>query len=95
MIDPVTRATPPTPAAPRTLAEPQPPAPPADTAASKPAPGAAAAPPDRSPLSLEVAKADDGVFVYTLSDPNTGAVLAVIPRHSVEEQGGRTLDTRA
>ena len=33
---------------------------------------------------MDVAEGRDGVFVYTLKDPGTGAVLAVIPRRQVQ-----------
>ena len=51
--------------------------------------------PVRPPLDVEVAKADDGVFVYTLRDPATDTVLAVIPREAVRlDRDGRNLDQR-
>ncbi len=31
------------------------------------------------PIALDVARGDDGVFVYTLTDPSTGRLVAVIP----------------
>ena len=47
------------------------------------------------PLSIEVARGADGVFVYTLTDPGTGTVLAVIPREDVQlRRDGRNLDQR-
>ena len=47
------------------------------------------------PLSLDVAQGAGGVFVYTLSDPATGAVVAVIPREDVRiDRNGRNLDRR-
>ena len=90
MIDPVSRAA----AQPAFAARPQGQAPePKATPQAAPAGPASgsASPPD--PLSLDVAKAEDGVFVYTLSDPGTGLVLAVIPRQDVQSgRDGRNLD---
>ena len=43
--------------------------------------------PPPQPLALSVDRADNGVFVYTLREPSTGAVIAVIPRAQV--QGGQ------
>ena len=31
------------------------------------------------PIALDVARGEDGVFVYTLTDPSTGRLVAVIP----------------
>ena len=31
------------------------------------------------PIALDVQRGEDGVFVYTLSDPSTGRLVAVIP----------------
>lgn len=38
------------------------------------------------PIALDVARGEDGVFVYTLSDPSTGRLVAVIP----DTQSART-----
>ncbi len=52
--------------------------------------------PPREPLALDVAKGDDGVFVYTLRDPDSGAVLAVIPWSKAKSEAqGALLDTTA
>ena len=45
-------------------------------------------PPKPDPIALDVRRGEDGVFVYTLSDPNTGALLAVIPRGTEERTAG-------
>lgn len=49
-----------------------------------------------APLRLSIDRADDGVFVYTLKDPQTGALVAVIPRAEfADTQGaGRTVDRK-
>lgn len=51
--------------------------------------------PTRQPLEVDVARGDDGVFVYTLRDPATDTVLVVIPREDVRlDRDGRHLDQR-
>ena len=44
------------------------------------------------PLTLEVQRGDDGVYVYRLTDPSTGRLLAVIPGAG---QAAKTQDYRA
>lgn len=45
-------------------------------------------PPKADPIALDVQRGEDGVFVYTLSDPNTGALLAVIPQGTEARTAG-------
>ena len=88
MIDPVSQAAPPVPAAGRTAGAERGRSPPSQPAAAKPS----LAP---EPLALDVAQGADGVFVYTLSDPGTGTVVAVIPREQVRQgRDGRNVDQR-
>ena len=45
---------------------------------------------------MDVQRGDAGVFVYTLRDPATDTVLAVIPREAVRsDRDGRHLDQLA
>ncbi len=54
----------------------------------------APAEPRRPPITVDVAR-DDGVFVYTLRDPATDVVFAVIPREEVlTARERRALDER-
>ena len=62
-------------------------------ASQPPAPVQAGAAPAQ-PLALSVDRADNGVFVYTLREPNTGAVIAVIPREQVQANRSGRLDQK-
>lgn len=51
-----------------------------DEPRERPAPEAAEIETHRpEPIALDVARGEDGVFVYTLTDPSTGRLVAVIP----------------
>ena len=66
---------------------------PAVPAKSAPAPQPASL--EHKQLAMDVQKGDDGVFVYTLSDPETHAVIVVIPRKDVDgSQEGQAIDRR-
>ena len=96
MTDPVTRiagAPPPQPVQRRAPSEPS--AASAATAAPATAPDAAAKAKPQ-PLAVDVMRSDGGVFVYTLRDPATDVVLAVIPRDAVRPgRDGRNVDQMA
>ena len=94
MIDPVSRSAAPlaatSPAASGRQAGAEP-----EARGAPPAETPARASPAAEPLSLDVEQGADGVFVYTLSDPGTGTILAVIPREHVRQgRDGRNLDRR-
>ncbi len=40
------------------------------------------------PIALDVRRGEDGVFVYTLTDPATGRLVAVIPEGTEERVAG-------
>ncbi len=47
------------------------------------------------PLTVDIDREGSGVFVYTLRDPSTDTVIAVIPRADVRpDRDGRHLDQR-
>ena len=72
LVEPMPPTLPATPApAPASSYEPREP-----SAADAPDPVAANRP---EPIALDVQRGEDGVFVYTLSDPSTGRLVAVIP----------------
>ena len=48
------------------------------------------------PISVDVARGGNDVFIYTLRDPATDTVLAIIPTEEVSRSRvGSTVDTRA
>ncbi len=67
-----------------------------DRSAAHASPAAAPVKETPPPLRLSVGRADNGVFVYTLKNPDTGAVVAVIPRAELAQaQGvGGTVDRK-
>ena len=66
---------------------------PVGPAKSSPEPNSASL--EHKQLAMDVKKGNDGVFVYTLSDPETHAVIVVIPRKDVDgSQEGQAVDKR-
>ena len=88
MTDPVTPLTSPP------VVEPAPRSVPVQPPAAATEPAKAAVEAHRRPLTVDVQR-DGGVFVYTLRDPATDTVLAVIPREAVRlDRDGRNFDQR-
>ena len=93
MTDPVASAAPAAAFPPRERAPSLGPTAPAATPPAEPPRQAFPAPPPRQPITVDVAR-DGDVFIYTLRDPATDTVLAVIPREEVLPDNGRHVDRR-